>query len=84
MKMTFYALFNIVGLLYYCKNIDRFYSFPTCLWFRICITPIECEIQSLKLAIELLLSTSANKEHFVNLAHLDENRHNAILASEAH
>ena len=44
------------------------------------ILPIECEIPSLKLAIELLLDTSANEEHFVHLAHLDENHCNVILA----
>eukprot|EP00253_Pinus_taeda_P027855 PITA_27855 len=48
------------------------------------ILPIECEIPSLKLAIELIPATFADEERFVNLAHLDENRHNVVLASEAH
>lgn len=48
------------------------------------VLPIECKIPSLKLAIELLPATSAVEEHFVHLAHLDENHCNAILASEAH
>ena len=36
--------------------------------------PIECEISSLKLAIELLLATSEEDKRFLYLAQLDENR----------
>ena len=48
------------------------------------VLPIECEIPSSKLALELLPATSADEERFVHLDHLDENHCNVILASEAH
>lgn len=37
------------------------------------VLPIECEIPSLQLAIELLLATSKEEKHFLYLAQLDEN-----------
>ena len=46
--------------------------------------PIECEIPSLKLAIELLPATSEEENNFLYLAHLDENRRNDAIANEAH
>lgn len=36
------------------------------------IFPVECEIPSLKLAVELLLETSSLKERLVHLEHIDE------------
>lgn len=48
------------------------------------VLPIECEIPSLKLAIELLPATSKEEKHFLYLAQLDENRRNVALANEAH
>ena len=45
---------------------------------------IECEIPSLKLAIELLPATSEEEKHFLYLAQLDENRRNVAIANEAH
>ena len=48
------------------------------------VLPIECEISSLKLAIELLPSTSEEEKHFLYLAQLDENQRTAALANEAH
>ena len=36
------------------------------------VLPIECEIRSLKLAIELLLDTSPLEERLVHLEQLDE------------
>jgi len=36
------------------------------------IFPVECEIPSLNLAIELLLETSSLEEHLLHLEHLDE------------
>ena len=48
------------------------------------ILPIKCEIPSLKLAIKLLPSTSADEEFFVLLASLNENHHDVALAIEAH
>ena len=46
--------------------------------------PIECEISSLKLAIELLPATSEEEKRFLYLAQLDETRDIASLATEAH
>jgi hypothetical protein len=48
------------------------------------ILPIEYEIPSLKLKIELLPHSSVEEERFVYLSKLDETRHNASLANEAH
>ena len=48
------------------------------------VLPIECEIPSLKLAIELLPATSEEDKCFLYLAQLDENRRNAVIANEAH
>ena len=38
------------------------------------VLPIECEIPSLQLAIELLPATSKEEKHFLYSAQLDENR----------
>ena len=48
------------------------------------ILPIQCEILSLKLAIDLLLDTSSEKARLFNLIHLDETRREAQLANKAH
>jgi hypothetical protein len=45
--------------------------------------PIECEIPSLKLAVELLPKTSAEEERLLYLMQLDEIRHDATLVIEA-
>lgn len=47
------------------------------------VLPIECEILSLKLEIELLPTTSAEEECFLYLACLDETHCDVALASEA-
>jgi hypothetical protein len=47
------------------------------------ILPIECEIPSLKLAVELLPNTSAEEEHLLYLMRLDETRRDATLVIEA-
>ena len=44
---------------------------------------IECEIPSLKLAIQLLPETSALEERLVELEKLDETRRDAAIANEA-
>ena len=46
------------------------------------ILPIECEIPSLKLAIELLPDTSPLEEHLVHLEQLDEQRRDALVSLE--
>ena len=48
------------------------------------ILPIQCEISSLKLAIDLLPDTSEEEACFLELIHLDETRRDAALANEAH
>ena len=48
------------------------------------VLPIECEIPSLKLAVELLPGTTATEERLLSLDHLDETRRDATLALEAH
>jgi hypothetical protein len=46
--------------------------------------PIEFQILSLKFAVELLLDTSPLEERLLILEPLDEKRHDAALANEAH
>ena len=46
--------------------------------------PIECEIPSLKLTIELFPNTTIDEERFLYLNKLDENHRYATLANEAH
>src|SRR3990170_1786625 len=46
------------------------------------ILPVECEIPSLKLAVELLPDTSPLEEHFVDLEQLDEQHRDALVALE--
>eukprot|EP00253_Pinus_taeda_P018272 PITA_18272 len=48
------------------------------------VLPIQCEISSLKLAIDLLLETSEEGARFLELIHLDETRCDVALANEAH
>lgn len=48
------------------------------------LLPIECEIPSLQLAIDLLPNTSAKEERFLYLAKLDETRCNISLVNKAH
>ena len=43
---------------------------------------VECEIPSLKLAIELLPDTSVLEERLVHLEQLDEQRRDALVALE--
>ena len=46
--------------------------------------PIECEISSLKLVVELLPKTNIEEECFLYLNKLDETCHDATLANKAH
>ena len=46
------------------------------------IFPVECEIPSLKLAIELLPDTSPLEERLVHLEQLDEQRRDALVTLE--
>eukprot|EP00253_Pinus_taeda_P028196 PITA_28196 len=48
------------------------------------ILSIQCEISSLKLAIDLLPDTSKEETRFLELIHLDETYREAALANKAH
>jgi hypothetical protein len=48
------------------------------------VLPIECQIPSLKLAVQLFPNTSPLEEWLVHLEHLDEQRRDADLDNEAH
>jgi hypothetical protein len=48
------------------------------------VLPIECQISSLKLAVQLLPDTSPLEERLVYLEKLNEQRRDAALANEAH
>jgi hypothetical protein len=47
------------------------------------VLPIECDIPSLKLAIELLPNTSTKEECLLYLMQLDETHHDTTLVIEA-
>ena len=46
--------------------------------------PIECEIPSMKLIVEILPNTTLEEERFLYLNKLDETRCNVILENEVH
>ena len=48
------------------------------------IFPIECEIPSRKLDVELLPDTYSLEERLLHLEHLDEQRRDAATMNEAH
>ena len=48
------------------------------------VLPVECEIPSLKIAIELLPNTSEVEERLLYLQQLDENRRDAAIANKIH
>ena len=48
------------------------------------VLPIQCEISSLKLAIDLLPVTSEEEARFLELIQLDETRRDIALAKKAH
>ena len=48
------------------------------------ILPIQCQIPSFQIAVELLPDTSAEKEIFLYFNNLDETWRDATLANEAH
>jgi hypothetical protein len=48
------------------------------------VFPIECQIPSLKLVVQLLPDTSPLEERLVYLEQLNEQRHDVALANEAH
>ena len=48
------------------------------------VTPVECEIPSLKIAIHVLPDTMELEELLVHLEHLDEQCRDALTANQAH
>ena len=48
------------------------------------VTPIECEIPSLKIAIHVLPDTTELEERLVHLEHLDEKCRDALTTNQAH
>ena len=48
------------------------------------VTPIECEIPSLKIVIHVLPDTTNLEEHLVHLEHLDEQCRDALITNQAH
>jgi hypothetical protein len=63
------------------KSTTAFTSFQLVYGIKI-VLPIECEIPSLKLAVELLPNTSAEEECLLYLMQLDETHRNATLVIE--
>ena len=48
------------------------------------LTPVECEIPSLKIAIHVLHDTMELKEHLLYLENMDEWHRDAMIANESH
>ena len=48
------------------------------------VLPIQCEISSLKLTVDLLPETSEEEARFLELIQLDETRRDIYLVIEAH
>ena len=48
------------------------------------VTPVECEIPSLKIVIHVLPDMTELEEHLIHLEHLDELCRDALTANEAH
>jgi len=48
------------------------------------VLPIECEIPSLKLVVNILPNTTVEEERFFHLTRLDETRRDAALANKTH
>ena len=65
------------------RNVTEFTPFQLVYGLE-SILPIQCEILSLKLMIDLLPITSEEEARLLNLIHLDETRREAQLANEAH
>ena len=65
------------------RNATRFTPFQLVYGLE-AILPIQCEISSLKLAIDLLPDTSEEEASFLELIHLDETCRDFALANEAH
>ena len=64
------------------KSMTRFTLFQLVYGLEASL-PVECEIPSLKLAMELLPDTSLEEERLLYLERLDETRHLAALVIEA-
>jgi hypothetical protein len=65
------------------KTATRFTPFQLVYGIEV-ILPIECEIPSLKLKVELPPHTSTKEEPFLYLSKLDETHRDATLVNEAH
>eukprot|EP00253_Pinus_taeda_P007648 PITA_07648 len=65
------------------RNVTRFEPFQLVYGLE-AILPVQCEISSLKLAVDLLLRTSEEEACFLELIQLDETHRNAASANEAH
>ena len=65
------------------RNITGFTPFQLVYGLE-AILPIQCDISSLKLTIDLLPDTSDEEARFLELIHLDETSHEVALANESH
>ena len=72
-----------MGIPNFTKNCHVLYTFSTCLWPGSSL-PIECQIASLQIVVELLPGTIVEEECLLYLNQLDETHRDAELALEAH
>ena len=82
-KLAFDVIFNLWAYRTSIKNSISFSPFQLVYWLE-AVLPIECQIPSLNLAVELLPHTSLLEERLLYLEQLDEQRRDAALANEAH
>ena len=81
-----YHLKHVLALWAYQNSIKNITSFsPFQIFYGLeAILPIECEIPSLQLTIDLFPNTSIEEEWFLYLSKLDETHHDSSLSNEAH
>ena len=65
------------------KTMTRFTPFQLVYGLE-AVIPVACEIPSLELVFKLLPETTIEEEHLLHLILLDETKHDALLANEAH
>jgi hypothetical protein len=74
---------SLKTILQHTVNVSSFSSFQLIHGLE-AVLPIECEIPSLNIIIEILPDSSELEAHLVHLEHLDEKHRDATTANEAH
>jgi hypothetical protein len=83
-KLAFDVILEHYGPTKHLLRLQSFSHLSQLIYGLEVILPIECQIPSLKLAVQLLLDTSPIEEWLVHLEQLVEQHHDAALANKAH